>query len=346
MIKKGLGAALFGVVLSFSAYAQQAPVFETRKITDNVYIFRYQGHQSMFVVTPAGVIATDPISLRRPEAAKAYIAEIQKITKAPIKYVIYSHHHYDHIAGGKPFKDLGATFIAHKNAVARLKVLKNADIVPPDIAVGDRREIVLGGVKVELRYVGRNHTDNSLVILVPKDKIAFAVDFIPVEALGFRVIVADKVEEQGESLSSTLIRRALERGAVAAAAHMLGRPYRVGGQVIGGQRLGRTLGVPTANIALSPTNRLAFGVYAVNVSLGGRVFGGVASFGVRPTVDNGPPLLETYILDFAEDIYGRHIEVDFTAYLRPELKFDGLPALKTAMAKDIADARQVWERQG
>ena len=186
MIKKGLGAALFGVVLSFSAYAQQAPVFETRKITDNVYIFRYQGHQSMFVVTPAGVIATDPISLRRPEAAKAYIAEIQKITKAPIKYVIYSHHHYDHIAGGKPFKDLGATFIAHKNAVARLKVLKNADIVPPDIAVGDRREIVLGGVKVELRYVGRNHTDNSLVILVPKDKIAFAVDFIPIEAVQFR----------------------------------------------------------------------------------------------------------------------------------------------------------------
>ncbi len=165
------------------------------------------------------------------------------------------------------------------------------------------------------------------------------------EAMGFRVIVADKVEEQGESISSSLIRRALERGEVDAAAHMLGRPYRVAGEVIGGQRLGRTLGVPTANIALSPTNRLAFGVYAVNVSLGGQVYGGAASFGVRPTVDNGPPLLETYILDFAQDIYGRHIEVEFTAYLRPELKFDGLPALKSAMAKDIADARQVWRRQ-
>ena len=166
------------------------------------------------------------------------------------------------------------------------------------------------------------------------------------EALGFGVIVADKVEEQGEAVSSTLIRRALERGDVAAAAHMLGRPYRVGGEVIGGQRLGRTLGVPTANIALIPTNRLAFGVYAVNVSLGERVYGGVASFGVRPTVDNGPPLLEIYILDFAQDIYGRQIEVEFMAWLRPELKFDGLPALKTAMAKDIADARQVWGRQG
>jgi len=165
------------------------------------------------------------------------------------------------------------------------------------------------------------------------------------EALGFRVIFADKVEEQGEAVSSSLIRRALERGDLATAEHMLGRRYRVGGEVIGGQQLGRTLGVPTANIALSPTNRLAFGVYAVRVRLGERIFGGVASFGVRPTVDNGPPLLETYILDFAEDIYGRRIEVEFSAWLRPELKFDGLPALKAAMAKDIADAREVWERR-
>src|SRR6516162_8409325 len=74
----------------------------------------------MFVVTPEGVIATDPIGLRRP-AAKAYIEEIQKITKAPIKYVIYSHSHFDHIAGGQPFKDLGAIFVAHKNAKARIE---------------------------------------------------------------------------------------------------------------------------------------------------------------------------------------------------------------------------------
>ena len=83
----------------------------------------------------------------------------------------------------------------------------------------------------------------------------------------------------------------------------------------------------------------------VKARLGEQAFGGVASFGVRPTVDNGPPLLETYILDFAEDIYGRQIVVEFTAYLRTELKFDGLDALKAAMAKDIADARLVWERQ-
>ena len=89
----------------------QQPTFATTKVegTDNVYIFRYQNHQAMFVVTPAGVIVTDPISYGRPQAAQTYLDEIRKITKAPIKYLIYSHHHYDHIAGGKVFKDAGAT---------------------------------------------------------------------------------------------------------------------------------------------------------------------------------------------------------------------------------------------
>ena len=112
----GMTAALIASALAATAQAQQPtpPMFATTKVTDNVYIFRYGGHQSMFIVTPDGVIATDPIGERRP-AAKAYIEEIQKITKAPIKYVIYSHSHFDHIAGGQPFKDLGAVFVAHRN---------------------------------------------------------------------------------------------------------------------------------------------------------------------------------------------------------------------------------------
>src|SRR6187200_2127339 len=94
------------------------PSFATRKIdgTDNVYLFRYQGHQSMFIVTPKGVIATDPIGRYRPEAVTAYLAEIKKVTDQPVKYLIYSHAHFDHVAGGKPFKDQGAIVIAHKNA--------------------------------------------------------------------------------------------------------------------------------------------------------------------------------------------------------------------------------------
>src|SRR3954464_12652180 len=134
----GLSAALIASTFVATAQAQTAapPPYATTKVegTDNVYIFRFGGPQSMFIVPKDGVIATDPISERRP-AAKAYIEEIQKITKAPIKYVIYSHSHYDYIAGGKPFKDLGAVFVAHKNARARLAALKPADVVIPDQVV-------------------------------------------------------------------------------------------------------------------------------------------------------------------------------------------------------------------
>jgi glyoxylase-like metal-dependent hydrolase (beta-lactamase superfamily II) len=140
----------------------------------------------MFVVTPDGVIATDPIAQRRPEAAVAYIAEIRKITQAPIKYVVYSHHHYDHIEGGKPFKDAGATFVAHVNAKTRLETLKNPNVVIPDVGTGNFHAIELGGTRLELHYVGRNHSDNSLVMLLPKDKLLFTVDFIPIESLQFR----------------------------------------------------------------------------------------------------------------------------------------------------------------
>src|SRR5215470_6797526 len=115
-----LAAACLGVV----AYAQQPapPPFATTKVdgTDNVYIFRAGGHQSMFVVTSAGVIATDPIGYGRPQMVQTYVDEIRKVTSQPIKYVVYSHHHFDHIAGGKPFKDAGATFIAHQRAKDRL----------------------------------------------------------------------------------------------------------------------------------------------------------------------------------------------------------------------------------
>jgi glyoxylase-like metal-dependent hydrolase (beta-lactamase superfamily II) len=94
----------------------------------------------MLVVTKAGVIATDPIGLRRPQAVTTYIDEIEKVTSAPIKYVIYSHSHYDHIAGGKPLKDFGARFVAHKNARAQLQRMPSPDVVMPDEVVDARRE--------------------------------------------------------------------------------------------------------------------------------------------------------------------------------------------------------------
>jgi glyoxylase-like metal-dependent hydrolase (beta-lactamase superfamily II) len=171
-----------------AALAAAPPTFATTKVegTDNVYIFRYQGHQSMFVVTPEGVIATDPIGYLRPQAVTTYIDEIKKVTPAPIKYVVYSHHHYDHIAGGKPFKDLGAVFVAHKRAKEHLEQLRYPDVVIPDETVDDKRTLKLGGTELELSYVGRNHSDNSLVMRLPKEKLLFAVDFIPIEAVNFR----------------------------------------------------------------------------------------------------------------------------------------------------------------
>jgi glyoxylase-like metal-dependent hydrolase (beta-lactamase superfamily II) len=187
-----LAAALATSVWTAPALAQAQgqpapaapPPFATTKVTDNVYIFRYGGHQSMFVVTPAGVIATDPISLRRP--AKPYIDAIQAVTKAPIKYVIYSHSHFDHTAGGKPFKDLGATFIAQRNAKNRIAALKRPDVVVPDQVVDDKRIITLGGTTLELLYLGKNHSDSTLVMRLPKEKILFTVDWVPIQGVQFR----------------------------------------------------------------------------------------------------------------------------------------------------------------
>jgi len=149
------------------------------------------------------VIATDPISLKRPAAA-AYIAEIRKITQAPIKYVIYSHHHYDHIAGGKPFKDAGATFIAHRNAQAHLLRLKDPDVVIPDQVVDERSTIELGGTRLDLIYVGRNHSDNSLVMYLPKEKIIFAVDFLWLGTIAFRDLPDGFIPDWFESFDRVL----------------------------------------------------------------------------------------------------------------------------------------------
>src|SRR5437588_8324444 len=162
--------------------AAAPPPFATTKVdgTENVYIFRYQGHQSMFVVTKEGVIATDPIGYLRPQAVKTYIDEIKKVTDKPIKYLIYSHHHFDHIAGGKPFKNAGATIIAHKRVKERLVAIQDPSTVLPDETMDKTKTLKLGNTTLELTYVGLNHSDSSIVMRLPKDKILFAVDFIPV----------------------------------------------------------------------------------------------------------------------------------------------------------------------
>jgi riboflavin kinase/FMN adenylyltransferase len=162
---------------------------------------------------------------------------------------------------------------------------------------------------------------------------------------GFQVEVIEKVEAGdaagAPAVSSTAIRRALETGGVERAAALLGHPFAVEGVVIAGRKLGRTLGIPTANIALAPSMRLAHGIYAVRATVEGRRFDGVASFGTRPTIDDGAPLLEVFLFDFSGDLYGKTMEVAFEAYLRPERKFDGLQVLKSQMDADVAKARGI-----
>ena len=123
--------------------------------------------------------------IRSPTAGRTggqqYVDEIRKVTKAPIKYLIYSHHHYDHIAGGKAFKDAGATIVAHRKVKERLAPLKDPNTPLPDQSIGDGGSVItLGGTRLELLYFGPNHSDSTLVMRLPKEKIIFVVDTIPV----------------------------------------------------------------------------------------------------------------------------------------------------------------------
>jgi glyoxylase-like metal-dependent hydrolase (beta-lactamase superfamily II) len=202
VLKLGLGMA---ATLAGGARAHaQPPPFEMRKVTDTVYVFRFQFHQALVVVTPDGVIATDPIGFLRPQAVTTYLAEIRKLTPAPIRWVVYSHHHYDHIDGGRPFKEAGATFIAHRNARAHLEKLGRPSVVLPDEVVDDFRALELGGVRLELSYVGRNHSDNSLVMRLPKERLLFTVDFIPIETVQFRNMLDSFLPDWFDSLDRVL----------------------------------------------------------------------------------------------------------------------------------------------
>lgn len=161
------------------------------------------------------------------------------------------------------------------------------------------------------------------------------------ETLGFAAGEIDAVHLHGERISSTRIRELLVAGEFAHAADLLGRSYAIGGRVVRGQQLGRTLGFPTANLRFPHTPALA-GIYATWVhGVFEQPWPSVSSFGTRPTVAGVEPLLEAHLFDFQGDLYGRHIEVEFVAKLRDEEKFSGLDALTEQMHRDAQDARRV-----
>jgi riboflavin kinase/FMN adenylyltransferase len=166
------------------------------------------------------------------------------------------------------------------------------------------------------------------------------------EALGLRVTVAPMVAAGTEEVSSTAIRRALSEGRPRDAAAMLGHWHRIEGPVLHGDKRGRTLGYPTANMSLDGLHLPRFGIYAVSVDVldgahAGERHPGAASIGLRPQFNGAIPNCETYLLDFAGDLYGATLSVALVDYLRPEMTFDGLPGLMAQMDADVARAREI-----
>jgi riboflavin kinase/FMN adenylyltransferase len=159
-------------------------------------------------------------------------------------------------------------------------------------------------------------------------------------AHGFTVAEVGQFLLEGERVSSSLVREALNQGNLERATRLLGRPYRMAGRVRLGKKLGRTLGYPTANLALQRKVVPLWGIFAVRVSGAGLVdHPAVASLGTRPTVNGTDPLLEVHLFDFDGSLYGQHLDVDFVARLRDERKFDSLDALVEQMHRDAAGAR-------
>ena len=179
------------------AFAQPSkPDNEITELADDVYLFRHRFHQSMFITTPKGVIVTDPINS---DAAAWLKAEITKLTDQPVRYVIYSHDHADHITGGTVFAET-ATFVSHWAARRQLMTDPRSETPLPNLTFTDRMFLDLGGRHVELIYTGKNHSESSLVLLLPQKKLLFAVDFIPVETVAYRTLRNDYPDDWIESL--------------------------------------------------------------------------------------------------------------------------------------------------
>lgn len=202
---------------------------------------------------------------------------------------------------------------------------------------GFASEVLAGGLGIRHAAVGFDFTFGKGRTGSPEALRRFGTD------LGFSVSVADRLDDpNGLKLSSSAVREALKAGDMDRAAAILGRPFAIAGEVVHGDKRGRTIGVPTANVPLGDYMRPAYGIYATRSRLGdGRVIDGVANLGIRPMFETEQPMLEVWLFDFDEDLYGQTIETDLVARLRGEMKFDGLDALKAQINTDADAARAV-----
>jgi len=183
------------VLLAPAAAVAQAPVREVSQIHGNLYRFRNNFHYSVFLVTSTGIIATDPFNA---DAARWLKDELAKRFGVAVRYLIYSHDHADHSSGGEVFAET-AIVVAHERA-KRVIVGERRPTAVPHVTFSDRLTIDLGGSTVELEWVGRNHSDNSIVMRFPAERALFAVDFIPVKTVGFRDFPDAYLEDWIESL--------------------------------------------------------------------------------------------------------------------------------------------------
>jgi riboflavin kinase/FMN adenylyltransferase len=193
----------------------------------------------------------------------------------------------------------------------------------------------IGGAAIGFDFhFGKNRTGSPDFLAAQGARRGFAVDIVP------------PLEDEGRPVSSGAVRAALSQGKVVEAAELLGAPWFVSGEVVHGDKRGRELGFPTANLRLDPACGLKHGIYAVRVGFGEKRFDGVASFGRRPMFDNGAPLLEVYLFDFDGDLYGQQIDVAFIGWIRHEQTFESVEALRRAIAADAAQARDALARAG
>jgi riboflavin kinase / FMN adenylyltransferase len=251
------------------------------------------------------------------------------------------------------FEPTPREFFAPEQAPARVNVLRSK---LADLAEAGVDQVVLQRFDARFAAYG---ADAFVEALLCRDLGARAVivgddfrygqgragDFHRLQAVGaargFAVDTIGTVQLGAERCSSTALRRALAAADLPTVENLLGRPFRVLGRVRGGLRLGRTLGMPTANLPLKRPLALRQGVYAVTLHRGGEALPAVANLGVRPTLGGTPSLLEAHCLVPPGDLYGQCVSVQFHHFLRPELRFDSLEALKAQMHRD-RDAAQAW----
>ena len=264
-------------------------------------------------------------------------------TGAPLGIVTFEPHPREFFSpGAAPFRLMNAE--ARANRLAKLGVQHLFELpfdaemagLPPEAFA---QKVLSDGLGVSLVVVGADFCFGA-------GRKGKATDLRAMgQRMGFAVTIADLVQHGNREVSSTAIRQALAVGNPREAAAMLGHLHRIEGEVVHGEKRGRELGYPTANMSVQGLHLPRFGVYAVKVDvLTGPQAGsylGASSLGIRPQFGGAVPNLETFIFDFKGDLYGHHLSVALVDYLRPEMKFDGLQGLLDQMAADCDKARGI-----